>query len=200
MPLDKLKKYAGKRNFRRTPEPGATEPVGKQRNVFVIQKHDATNLHFDFRLQIGGVLVSWAVPKGPSINPKVKRLAIRVEDHPLSYGKFEGVIPAGQYGGGTVMVWDKGTYVNLRARKEKGSADMDKSLKEGVIEIQLKGKKLRGGYNLIRTRGFGGGTNKNSWLLFRVKDEFAQTGKEPVQNELTSAKSGKTMERIGRLK
>jgi len=190
----KLKSYALKRNFKKTMEPSGKKPAGKKGNVFVIQKHDATNLHFDFRLQIDGVLASWAVPKGPSVNPKVRRLAVQVEDHPLAYGNFEGTIPQGQYGGGTVMLWDKGTYINLRAEKKQGAADMAESLKQGVIEIWLKGKKLQGGYNLIRTYGLG----KNSWLLIKAKDENAQAKMEPVKYELTSVKSGKTMEQIAK--
>jgi len=193
----KLKSYIKKRNFRRTPEPSGRRAPARLKNYFVVHKHDAINLHYDLRLQVDGVLASWAVPKGPSTNPKVKHLAIRVEDHPLAYGSFEGTIPKGNYGAGTVMVWDRGTYKNLRADKPRGAADMEKSLREGVVEIWLEGKKLKGGFNLIRTKGFG---NKNSWLLFKAKDDFAHAQKEPTKYLLKSAKSGKTMEQISKSK
>jgi len=195
MPEPKLKKYIAKRNFKQTPEPSGKRVPAKMKDYFVIQKHDATNLHYDLRLQVGGVLVSWAVPKGPSTNPKVKHLAIRVEDHPLAYGDFEGTIPKGNYGGGTVMVWDKGTYKNLRADKPVGAADMEKSLRQGVVEIEFFGKKLKGGYNLIKTKGFGG---KNAWLLLKAKDEFAHAQHEPTKDKPDSAKTGKTLEQIAK--
>lgn len=197
MPEQKLKKYAAKRDFKRTSEPSGKRRPAKMKNYFVIQKHDATNLHYDLRLQIGNVLASWAVPKGPSTDPKVKHLAIRVEDHPLAYGDFEGTIPAGEYGGGTVMVWDKGTYDNLRVAKPGDGADMEKSLRQGLIEIRLNGKKLKGGYNLIKTKGFGG-AGKNSWLLLKAKDEFAHAKMEPVKHQPNSAKSGKSMKQIAK--
>jgi len=203
MPESKLKKYAAKRDFKKTPEPSGKRSPAKMKDYFVIQKHDATNLHYDLRLQVGGVLVSWAVPKGPSVNPKVKHLAIRVEDHPLAYGNFEGTIPKGEYGGGTVMVWDKGTYRNLRAGKQKGAADMEKSLREGIVEISLNGKKIKGGFNLIKTKGFGGpkssdGASKNAWLLVKAKDEFAHARLEPAKYQPDSAKTGRTMEQIAK--
>ena len=122
----------------------------KDSRRFVIQKHDASSLHYDFRLEFDGVLKSWAVPKGPSTDPREKRLAIRTEDHPLEYTDFEGIIPEDEYGGGTVVVWDRGSYRNLRANEGEGSLDMPGSLRGGLIEIRLKGEKLKGGYALKR--------------------------------------------------
>ena len=128
----------------------------------MVQKHRASALHYDFRLEAGGVLVSWAVPKGPSLDPKVKRLAMAVEDHPLDYARFEGVIPEGEYGGGTVMVWDIGTY------ELEGDESFDEALREGRIVFTLNGKKLKGGWVLVRTRG-------RQWLLMKRKDRDAST-------------------------
>jgi bifunctional non-homologous end joining protein LigD len=131
-----------------------------------VQKHEASRLHYDFRLAINGVLVSWAVPKGPSMNPADKRLAVRTEDHPLEYADFEGVIPEGQYGAGTVMVWDKGTYEPL------GDLAPDEQLKQGKIDVVLQGKKLRNGFTLIQTgRRTGTPSDRKRWLLVKHRDE-----------------------------
>jgi len=130
--------------------------------LFVVQKHRATALHYDFRLEAGGVLVSWAVPKGPSLDPKVKRLAMAVEDHPLDYARFEGVIPEGEYGGGTVMVWDIGTY------RLEDDETFDEAIRKGRLVFTLNGKKLKGGWVLVRTRG-------RQWLLMKRKDRSAST-------------------------
>jgi bifunctional non-homologous end joining protein LigD len=134
---------------------------------YVIQKHRATQLHYDFRLEFGGVLLSWAVPKGPSLDPSVKRLAMQVEDHPLEYGDFEGVIPESEYGGGTVMVWDKGEWT-------PESEDVEAALKKGDLKFTLRGKKLQGSWVLVRTRGFGSKPDK-SWLLIKHRDKYAST-------------------------
>ena len=162
-----LKKYQEKRDFKKTTEPaGSNEPDRKKEtHSFVVQKHRATSLHYDFRLEHQRVLLSWAVPKGPSTDPSVKRLAMHVEDHPLDYANFEGVIPEGEYGGGTVMVWDNGTWT-------PEVPDIDKALKGGDLKFTLQGKKLRGSWVLVRTRGFGG-SSKESWLLIKHQDEFA---------------------------
>src|SRR5579872_5667891 len=146
----KLKEYRERRDLKRSGEPtGRT--VKKSKNPrFVIQKHDASHLHYDFRLEIGGVLVSWAIPKGPSMNPKIKRLAVRTDDHPLDYATFEGVIPEGEYGAGTVMVWDIGTYKNIKESNGK-SVPMSTCLKDGHIEVELDGKKVHGAFAFIRT-------------------------------------------------
>jgi DNA ligase D-like protein (predicted 3'-phosphoesterase) len=187
---DKLKKYKSKRDFRKTSEPKSGKSSG-YKNTFVIQKHDASRLHYDFRLEIDGVLVSWAVPKGPSTDTREKRLAVRTEDHPLVYAGFEGVIPEGEYGAGTVMVWDTGKYENLRA-EEKGKS-LGRSLKEGKIEVWLKGKKLEGGYSLIRT---GKAKQKERWLLIKQDDKYADARRNPVSSQPKSARSGKTLKQI----
>lgn len=184
-----LNEYQKKRDFRCTPEPKSSKTTRKKyERAFVIQKHDASHLHYDFRLAIDGVLVSWAVPKGPSTDPREKRLAIRTENHPLEYADFEGVIPEDQYGGGTVIIWDSGKYKNER------DADISSCLDEGKIEITLKGKKIFGGYNLIRT-----GKNKQGkeqWLLMKADDDAADARRNPVSTEPKSVQSGKTIEEI----
>jgi len=190
-----LKEYREKRDFKKTPEPSGERKGDGKKPIFVIQKHDARNLHYDFRLQVGKVLKSWAVPKGPSADSRVKRLAVPTEDHPLDYAGFEGVIPEGEYGAGTVLIWDRGTYRNLREDKEKKEKkSMEESLKEGKIEVELSGKKLRGGYALIRS-GWGSGKMKN-WLLIKMKDDAADARRNPVITEPESVLSGKTLKEI----
>lgn len=166
-----LKDYLKKRDFDVTPEPsGATKGEARKRGkrlIYVVQKHRASHLHYDFRLEWNGVLLSWAVPKGPSLDPSVKRLAMAVEDHPIDYADFEGVIPEGEYGGGTVMVWDTGTW-------EPEQADVDAALKKGDFKFTLHGKKLKGSWVLVRTRGFGGSSH-SSWLLIKHRDQYAST-------------------------
>jgi bifunctional non-homologous end joining protein LigD len=159
-----LEEYRKKRNFAETPEPAGRARRSRRKHIFVVQKHDATRLHYDFRLEIGGVLVSWAVPKGPSMNPAEKRLAIRTEDHPLEYADFEGVIPEGEYGAGTVMVWDRGTYDS----KDELAPDMQ--LARGKIDIVLQGEKLLGGFALVRTRLQ---SRQEQWLLIKERDACA---------------------------
>src|SRR3979411_3033077 len=139
-----LEHYRNKRKFIETPEPAGRPRRSSSKHIFVVQKHAASHLHYDFRLAIDGVLVSWAVPKGPSMNPADKRLAIRTEDHPLEYAEFEGVIPRGQYGAGTVMVWDKGTY------DPNNNTPPGQQLAQGKIDVELHGTKLLGGFTLIR--------------------------------------------------
>ncbi|MBN1884078.1 MAG: DNA ligase [Candidatus Krumholzibacteriota bacterium] len=188
-PLDD---YRGKRDFNRTPEP-ADEAGGNTAGGFrfVVQKHDARNLHYDFRIEIDGVLASWAVPKGPSLSTRERRLAVPTEDHPLSYAEFEGIIPEGEYGGGTVMVWDTGTYRNLRAEKEEGGATMAASREEGMIEIFLEGRKLRGGFALIRT----GAGPKTRWLLVKKRDGF-ESDRDILADEPRSALTGRLLAEI----
>src|SRR3982074_1540595 len=140
-----LETYAKKRDFKKTAEPRAGASKDKDHLIFVVQKHDASRLHYDFRLEMDGVLKSWAVPKGPSLDPKVKHLAMMVEDHPFDYLNFEGVIPKGEYGGGTVIVWDEGTYDNLSGEPAA------KALEKGHLKVELHGKKLTGVFSLIRT-------------------------------------------------
>lgn len=157
-----LKEYNKKRNFKKTPE-----PLGKkskqQKFLYIIQKHAASHLHYDFRLELGGALKSWAVPKGPSLDPTVKRLAVHVEDHPIEYGSFEGIIPAGEYGGGTVMLWDKGTWIPQDDNPEK-------AYKNGSMSVILKGKKLKGLWKLVRLK-----TDPKNWLLIKSKDDYARS-------------------------
>ena len=163
-----LKKYQEKRNFQISPEPSgksSATSAHKKERLYVVQKHRATQLHYDFRLEFNGVLLSWAVPKGPSLDPSVKRLAMQVEDHPLEYGDFEGVIPEGEYGGGTVMVWDNGKWL-------PESDDVEKALEKGDLKFTLRGKKLKGSWVLVRTHGYGSKEGK-SWLLIKHRDEFA---------------------------
>jgi bifunctional non-homologous end joining protein LigD len=165
-----LDEYRKKRNFKASPEPAGTlrkpEPSRKQ-SIYAVQKHRATQLHYDFRLEHNGVLLSWAVPKGPSLDPSVRRLAMQVEDHPVEYANFEGVIPGGEYGGGTVMVWDSGSW-------EPEVDDVELALQKGDLKFTLYGKKLRGSWVLVRTRGYGSRSDR-SWLLIKHRDEYAST-------------------------
>lgn len=154
-----LTEYKKKRKFDKTPEPGPERKRTKSGRMFVIQKHRATALHYDFRLEADGVLKSWAVPKGPSLDPKVKRLAMQVEDHPVDYAKFEGVIPEGEYGGGTVMVWDYGTY------KPEETTNVSEAIRKGELKFSLNGKKLKGSWVLVRTR-------ERQWLLLKHRDYY----------------------------
>jgi len=189
----KLGKYRARRDFGKTSEPAGGKRRRRGDRAFVIQQHDASSLHYDFRLQVDDVLVSWAVPKGPSTDPREKRLAIRTEDHPLEYADFEGVIPEGQYGAGTVMVWDQGRYRNLRGAKDDGK-DMQGSLKDGLIEVWLEGKKVSGGYALKRIRG----GKKAQWLLIKMDDEEADARRRPTSTQVRSVKSGRSLKQIAR--
>ena len=162
-----LEKYRQKRNFKLSPEPkGRSKTKHKRSLLYVIQKHRASQLHYDFRLEWDGVLLSWAIPKGPSLDPSVKRLAMQVEDHPVEYGSFEGVIPAGEYGGGTVMLWDSGTW------EPEEDLPVEDSLRKGSLKFKLNGKKLRGSWALVRTKNYRG-TQKSAWLLIKHRDAFA---------------------------
>jgi bifunctional non-homologous end joining protein LigD len=188
----KLKKYASKRNFEITPEPALSgKKKTSKRPLFVVQKHAASHLHYDLRLEIEGVLASWAVPKGFTLDPAIKHLAVQTEDHPYEYAHFEGVIPAGEYGGGTVMVWDIGTYENIKKVGNK-MVPMATCLKQGHVEILLLGKKLHGGFALVRmARGDG-----HQWLLIKERDEFAKEGDKRWSQR--SALTGRTMAQIKR--
>ncbi|HEY2461313.1 MAG TPA: DNA polymerase ligase N-terminal domain-containing protein [Candidatus Acidoferrum sp.] len=187
-----LQKYREKRNFKISPEPAGKprkEADANRRLLYVIQKHRATQLHYDFRLEFGGVLLSWAVPKGPSLDPSVKRLAMQVEDHPREYANFEGVIPEGEYGGGTVMVWDSGEW-------SPESENVEAALEKGDFKFTLYGKKLRGSWVLVRTRGYGSRADQ-SWLLIKHRDEYAAKGDITLE-EPQSVKSGKLLADIAR--
>jgi bifunctional non-homologous end joining protein LigD len=193
-----LSDYHAKRNFDATPEPagdapksGEAEP-GQNANRWVIQQHSARRMHYDFRLEAGGVLISWAVPKGPSYDPTVKRLAVKVEDHPLDYREFEGVIPKDNYGAGSVIVWDEGTYRNLTERRSK-PVGVTEAVAAGHVSIWLEGQKLRGGWSLTR---FGEGSS--SWALVKRKDEYADATKDITRDAPASVKSGRTVEEVAR--
>jgi bifunctional non-homologous end joining protein LigD len=189
-----LTTYRRKRDFKRTPEPAPKRKKASLRKfIFVVQKHDASHLHYDFRIEIDGVLKSWAIPKGPSMDPAQKRLAVPTEDHPLDYAKFEGTIPEGQYGGGTVMVWDSGKYKNLKVDKDGYEIPMAEAACQGRIEIWLNGKKLKGGFALVRTRMMG---KQEQWLLIKMKDEFAQPSRDILIDRPDSALSGRSLEQI----
>ena len=190
-----LKKYRSKRDFSVTGEPeGSARQNGSSNEVpaellYVIQKHQATNLHYDFRLEWRGVLLSWAIPKGPSLDPSVKRLAARVEDHPVEYGGFEGSIPEGEYGGGTVMLWDRGTWT-------PEVPDVDEALRKGELKFTLNGKKLKGSWVLVRTKGYGG-SKKESWLLIKHRDRYASTD-DVLEKKPKSVVSNRLMAEIAR--
>src|SRR5690606_9264317 len=188
-----LEEYNKKRDFEQTAEPKGKTAGGKGKLKFVVQRHAASRLHYDFRLEMDGVLKSWAVPKGPSMNPKVKRLAMMVEDHPYDYRSFEGIIPKGQYGGGTVMVWDEGTYEPAEDAEEDKKSNEKKllsQLQKGRLKIVLKGSKLQGAFALVKA--FDGG--ENSWLLMKLEDEHAS--KNDILQEDKSVLSGKKLDEI----
>ena len=189
---DRLTEYRAKRDFTGTPEPTGGRVRRGREPRFVIHLHDATSLHYDFRLEADGVLKSWAVPKGPSTDTRVKRLAVQTEDHPVEYADFEGVIPEGQYGAGTVIVWDRGTYRNL-TRKDGKEVPLEQALREGHLKVWLEGEKLHGGYALTRVLG----NEHERWLLVKVKDEHADGGEDPVKTRPESVRSGKTLAEIG---
>lgn len=188
--MSDLTEYAGKRDFTRTPEPSPDDALR-----FVIQKHAARNLHYDLRLEVGGTFRSWAVPKGPSLDPEVRTLAVQVEDHPLAYGTFEGTIPKGEYGGGTVMLWDRGRWIP--GRRSDDEVNPGEALKRGRLHFRLEGERLRGAWLLVRTEGKAGEDGKN-WLLRKMEDADARPGDEAgvTEEHLTSVTTGRTMEGI----
>ena len=184
---DLLAEYKAKRDFKKTPEPGP-ERKRSTGNSFVIQKHAARRTHFDFRLEHDGVLKSWAVTKGPSLDPAQKRLAVRTEDHPLEYGGFEGVIPKGEYGGGPVMIWDRGTWEPI--------GDPDEGLAKGDLKFRLNGERLNGDFVLVRMKPRKGDGKRENWLLIKKHDDYAHAGDEPTQTYDTSVVSGRSMPAI----
>lgn len=192
-PTDPLERYRARRDFGRTKEPeGAVNMTGKGPR-FVIQKHDASTLHYDFRIEVDGVLKSWAVPKGPSTDPGEKRLAMPTEDHPLDYADFEGVIPEDEYGAGTVLVWDTGPYENI-TEKDGDVQTISDALKAGHALIRLEGKKLQGGYALQRvTSG-----DDERWLLIKMDDDHADARRNPVSTEPCSVLSGRDLDDIAK--
>jgi len=188
-----LEDYERKRNPDKTPEPSGKNgrKGGDDRPIFVIQEHDASTLHYDFRLEVEGVLKSWAVPKGPSTDPSEKRLAMPTEDHPYDYKDFEGVIPEGEYGAGTVIVWDTGPYENVTEQDGEPVAMTD-AIDRGHVHIVLHGEKLQGGYALRR---IGKGKDER-WLLIKTRDEGADARRKPVNTEPESVKTGRTLDQV----
>jgi bifunctional non-homologous end joining protein LigD len=183
--------YNKKRNFRNTPEPKAKPTINKQL-VFVVQKHDASRLHYDLRLEMGGVLKSWAVPKGPSMNPQMKRLAVEVEDHPYEYKDFEGKIPEGNYGAGEVIVWDRGLYTPIPPTDDP-EKEAKRQWEKGHLTIVLLGKKLKGEFGLVRTNRENKAGEKKEWLLIKAGDQFAT--EDDVTERTGSALSRRTLPR-----
>ncbi|HXA49613.1 MAG TPA: DNA polymerase ligase N-terminal domain-containing protein [Candidatus Acidoferrum sp.] len=181
-----LEEYARKRRFENTPEPPPSAGKASTGSYFCVQRHDATRLHYDFRLEIDGVLKSWAVPKGPTLDPGVKHFAAFVEDHPLDYGSFEGNIPKGNYGAGSVMLWDRGTFELL------GDIPGDAQIARGDLKFRLNGEKLQGDFGLVQMKGRGKG---NEWLLLKKRDDFATEGWD-VEAHAYSVLSGRTQEEI----
>jgi bifunctional non-homologous end joining protein LigD len=196
----KLKVYRSKRNFSKTAEPRGDEKVSKhQKLAFVVHKHDASHLHYDLRLEVRGVMKSWAVPKGPSFDPKVKRLAVEVEDHPMSYNRFEGTIPDEEYGGGTVMLWDEGYYtVDDPTSDQDPEEIMDQRIEKGKLSITFHGHRLKGSFTLLRTRR--GSGSKPQWLLIKQNDDSADPDYDPVRDEQTSVASERSMEELAGVK
>jgi len=189
-----LGEYQRKRDFTKTREPEGSAARKKSARAlrFVVQKHAASHLHFDFRLELDGVMKSWAVPKGPSYDPTVRRLAMEVEDHPIEYNTFEGTIPKGEYGGGTVMVWDRGTY---EAEDGGGAASLRAGYERGDLKIVMHGKRLVGGWVLVRMRR--DESDRAQWLLIKHRDETADATFDIVADETTSVATGRTMDEIG---
>lgn len=192
-----LKVYRKKRNFKKTQEPygrarkkttskrvKSARKKSRKKLTYLIQKHAASHLHYDFRLELNGDLKSWAVPKGPSLDPSVKRLAVHVEDHPLDYGSFEGIIPKGEYGGGTVMLWDTGYW-------KPHAEDVNAAYEKGDLTFELDGERLKGFWKLIRLRN-----DPKNWLLMKITDEYAKQNYDITEKQTTSVVTGRSMEEI----
>lgn len=186
---DKLSEYKKKRNTEKSGEPEGKEK-SEAKNRFSLQKHDASSLHYDLRIECDGVLKSWAVPKGPSTDTSEKRLAIQTEDHPLDYLDFEGTIPEGEYGAGTVLLWDKGTYENITEKEGKIKALKD-AIKDGHFLVQLNGEKISGGYAMTRID-----KNEGQWIFVKMNDDQADARRNPTSTENKSVKSGKDLKEI----
>ena len=201
---DQLAEYQRKRDFDKTAEPSGKRAKSPSRASshdqlrFVIQKHDASRLHYDLRLEMDGVMKSWAVPKGPSADPSVKRLAMQVEDHPIDYNTFEGTIPAGEYGGGTVMLWDNGTYEIENPVQEDMNAAAHDEYERGELKLNFHGNRIKGSYALVRTKGMGGSASKPSWLLIKHHDDKARPENDSVLTEkyTKSVTTNRTMDEI----
>jgi len=183
-----LQDYQEKRDTDRSGEPRGEKKSSKGKSRYVIQKHDASQLHYDLRLEIDGALKSWAIPKGPSTDPSDKRLAVETEDHPLDYAEFEGTIPEDEYGGGTVMVWDQGTFENL-----KEDTSLKQGFEDGHLEVWIDGEKLQGGYALNHFRDE---NDTRQWLLVKMKDDEADARRNPVSTEPDSVQTGRSLDEI----
>jgi bifunctional non-homologous end joining protein LigD len=193
----RLAEYRRKRDFHRTREPVGGKRKKSSRLAYVIQKHAASRLHYDLRLELDGVMKSWAVPKGPSLDPTVKRLAIHVEDHPIEYNEFEGTIPAGEYGGGTVMIWDYGTCA-AAGEEDDPEAALRAGYRKGELKFELRGKRLKGSWVLVRTRSRDDRARQNQWLLIKQRDQAADPSIDPTEKYQTSALTRRSMDEIAR--
>jgi DNA ligase D-like protein (predicted 3'-phosphoesterase) len=197
-----LTEYERKRDFSKTREPSAKKASAKGKRGkrarrrhprFTVQKHSATSLHYDLRLEVDGVLASWAVPKGPSTNPADKRLAMRTEDHPLDYLEFEGVIPKGEYGAGPVIVWDRGVFENISETRRGEPMDLSEAIDKGDVKVFLLGEKIRGPYALVRTSKPG---DREQWLLIKKRGEGADRRRKPTSSQPKSVLTGRTIEQV----
>lgn len=196
----RLGEYERKRDFSKTAEPSG-RPAGKAKRSaakrkhprFTIQKHAATSLHYDFRLEVDGVLASWAVPKGPSLDPADKRLAMRTEDHPMDYLEFEGVIPKGEYGGGPVIVWDRGVFENISETRQGRKMELSEAIEKGDVKVFLLGEKVKGAYALVRTSDPG---EREQWLLIKKRGEGADRRRRPTSTQPESVLTGRTIEQV----
>jgi bifunctional non-homologous end joining protein LigD len=194
VPGASLAEYVAKRDFTRTAEPKGGRARASKQLRYVIQKHAASRLHYDLRLELDGVMKSWAVPKGPSLDPAVKRLAMQVEDHPIEYNTFEGTIPKGEYGGGTVMLWDRGTYEYGGTMSGDPVAALRAAYAKGDFKFILYGERLKGSWVLVRTRRDERG--KAQWLLIKHRDEHAEEGADDEARPDTSVTTGRSMDEI----
>jgi DNA ligase D-like protein (predicted 3'-phosphoesterase) len=197
----KLSEYERKRDFSKTAEPSGRKRARAKKGSkprrkhprFTIQKHSATSLHYDLRLEVDGVLASWAVPKGPSLDPRDKRLAMRTEDHPMDYLEFEGVIPKGEYGGGPVIVWDRGVFQNISETRSGKPMKLSEAIEKGDAKVFLLGEKIKGAYALVRTSKPG---EKEQWLLIKKKGEGADARRRPTSSQPESVLTGRTIEQV----
>jgi DNA ligase D-like protein (predicted 3'-phosphoesterase) len=194
-----LSEYERKRDFSKTKEPSGKakgsgkSPARRRHPRFTIQKHSATSLHYDLRLEVDGVLASWAVPKGPSLDPRDKRLAMRTEDHPMDYLEFEGVIPKGEYGGGPVIVWDRGVFQNISETRRGDPMELSKAIEVGDVKVFMLGEKIKGAYALVRTSDPG---EREQWLLIKKRDEGADARRRPTSSQPESVLTGRTIEQV----
>jgi len=195
-----LEEYRRKRDFAKTGEPSGTRKSGKAKSGprrrhprFAVQKHKATSLHYDLRLEVNGVLASWAVPKGPSLDPRDKRLAMRTEDHPIQYLQWEGVIPKGEYGAGPMIVWDRGVFENISKARSGREMTLEEALEKGDLKLFFLGEKIKGPYALVRTSDPG---DREQWLLIKKKGEGADARRRPTSTQPESVLSGRTIEEV----